>query len=98
MTVENMEEIMVKEENKFIFYFDPEKIDQEFIKQINTHAEKMRMGLNCSCYFIDTSKYGKDFFEYIKKRNMSKEMEDQIEKNTFILSNRNDDVSLRCNV
>jgi hypothetical protein len=67
------------------------------LNEINALASKMIAGLGCECYFLDMSKYGKDLKEYLQNRNMNKQLEEQINENSFILANKSDDVSHHLN-
>lgn len=40
-------EIMNNEENKFVFFFNSETTDKEYLKKINSHGNKMKAGLDC---------------------------------------------------
>lgn len=97
ITDENMQEVMTNTESKFIFYFDPDKVNNDYLDQINKHAQKMNAGLGCTSYYVDMKKYGDQLKEFLKQRNMSKELQEQIDTNTFILANKHDDVSLYFN-
>jgi hypothetical protein len=88
---------MAKEESKFIFYFDPEKVSPEFIDEINKHAVRMASGLGCKWYFLDTAKYNDVFKNNLLQRKMSTKLQEEIDTNWFILANSFDDVSFGIN-
>ena len=79
-------------ENKFIFYFSPSKTDKQYLYSINLHSIKMRDGLRCKNYFIDLDKNGTLFSDTLKGRSASRSIDEQIQENTFILANKDDDI------
>lgn len=92
ITDENIKEVLSNSENKFIFYFSPSKTSKQFLYGINQHAIKMREGLRCTNYYIDMDKNGVLFSDALKGRNASRNIDEQIQENTFILANKDDDI------
>jgi hypothetical protein len=92
ITDENIKEVLSNSENKFIFYFSPSKTNKQFLYGINQHAIKMREGLRCTNYYIDMDKNGVLFSDALKGRNASRNIDEQIQENTFILANKDDDI------
>ena len=92
LTDGNFDEIMNNNENKFIFYYEPGKVSSEYLQKVNNHASKMKAGLEGAPYVVNMEKQGKQFLDYLKTRNMSEELEGQINDNNFILANKHDDI------
>ena len=88
----NIKEVMENTENKFIFYLYPSKTSPQYLNAINAHSAKMKGGLRCTSYFVDMEKNGELFIQNIKSRNSSRNIDEQIENNTFILANKDDDI------
>lgn len=94
LTDKTLQEVMSNDESKFVFFYDSEKTDIDYLRSINSHGNKMAAGLDCKWYSIDTSKYKDALKEYLRNRGGSKDQEKQIDDNNFILANRFDDVSV----
>ena len=92
ITGENIKEIMEAQENKFIFYFHPSAQTKQYLKNINSHAAKMKVGLRWNCYYVNMEKNEEVFSNFMKERETSLNIEEQIKNNTFILANKYDDI------
>lgn len=92
ITKDNLEEVMTNTESKFIYYYEPSKTDPKSLAKINAHANKMAAGLKCVSYVVDMETVGAEFKAFLRKRSSNKEVDVQIDSNTFLLANKDDDV------
>lgn len=88
----NFDTVFKNTENKFIFMVWPSKASTGHLKTVANHANKMKAGLQAVPYIVDMEKDGEEFLAFLKRRDMRKELEQQIEENCFVLVNRYDDV------
>ena len=58
----------------------------------NSHAAKMSAGLHWSWYYVDMDKNEDLFMKFLKGRDSILNMDEQIQNNTFILANKDDDI------
>ena len=92
LTKINFESVFKNDENKFIFMAYPSEMPVGYLNTINNHARKMKAGLRSSPYIINMESEGDQFINFLKKRDMRKELEQQLSENRFILNNKYDDV------